>query len=162
MKIKNKKKENYYDVLVHKLGITDDILELRLPIIKERIQDAAKLISVTKSTINASSLPSTRIQGINQCIHLSIGILFSGKTSDTDIDAELNSIKDILEFSKCDPTDIVSAAILKYLLDYILKSSQGDKNLIKEIKTISDTFDQINWFLNEDAIKKLEFNTGID
>ncbi|MCX7114231.1 MAG: hypothetical protein NTX45_30010 [Proteobacteria bacterium] len=158
--MKNKK---FYEHLVKKLGITDAILKSRISTIKKRLHGAAVLIGDTTSTSNATPLPSTRIQGINQCIHVSIGILFSGKASDTDIDAELNSIKEIPEFDKCDSTDVAAAAILKYVLDYLGRTQEDDpstrQQIDEEVKTVVDTFDQINWFLNEDAIKKLGLGT---
>ena len=146
----------YVQLVTDDIGITDQLLSERLPTIKKRFLIAADLISSNKSDIpHIPSIPSTRCQGINQCIHLATGILFVGRPREKGLEQLLEELREESPFKTVDPSDVAVAAVLKYLLDYLTRISSTDEQLQQAIDIVAKAFRNINWYLDEDAIKGL-------
>lgn len=149
-----------YRLVKEDLNLQDEFLLDRSEEIKKRLMDAAE--EIVKE--NMKKLPDQpfRMRAIDQCLYLAISVLFMGSEIDK-LENVKNTLKGMLDGLEIDPTDAAAVCVLWYLLrifpDIVKKKKQEPEvdKFLEVAKKLAVKFDDVNWFLGEEAVKRLEF-----
>jgi hypothetical protein len=144
----------YESILLDRLHVDQSFIEAHAARIKSRFLDAADILARR----NADMVPDD-VFAINQCLHVASTVVLLGSNIEN-INSTAQLLKENESYADIDPTSVVSAAALFYLLK-MHEQNAADDDERRKIQLIKARFDKINWMLTPRAMAALGIDSSV-